>query len=156
MKRLPILLLLLVHFSAFASDATGEITRENVLAQMNAYRADAGLSPLHLEARLIKAADDRMRDMEDAGYWSHESPTGLSPFTWMIARDYPFVAAAENLAMGFDTAPFLVESWMESPGHRENIMSPLYEDCGIAIIDGATTGRASGKSIVVLFGKPRH
>jgi uncharacterized protein YkwD len=42
---------------------------------------------------------------------------------------------------------------MESHGHRENILSPQYEDCGIAIIDGATTGRATGKSIVVLFGK---
>ena len=43
---------------------------------------------------------------------------------------------------------------MESPGHRDNILSPLYMDCGVAIIDGSTKGRATGKSIVVLFGRP--
>jgi len=152
----PLILALLLAVPTFASDANNEITAQNVVAQMNAYRAGAGLAPLRLDARLAKAADDRMRDMEESGYWSHESPTGMSPFTWLTARDYAFEAAAENLAAGFDTAHFLVASWMESPGHRENILSPLYEDCGIAIIDGATTGRATGKSIVVLFGKAQR
>jgi uncharacterized protein YkwD len=152
MKRLVLALLLAVP--AFASDATNEITAETVLAQMNAYRVEAGLAPLHIEARLTKAAEDRMRDMEDGGWWNHESPSGLSPFTWLTLRDYMFQAAAENLASGFETVRLLVSSWMESQGHRDNILSPLYEDCGIAIIDGATTGRAMGKSVVVLFGKP--
>jgi uncharacterized protein YkwD len=59
----------------------------------------------------------------------------------------------ENLATGFETARLLVQSWMESPGHRANIMSSDYEDCGVAIIDGSTTGPANGKAIVVLFGR---
>src|SRR5688572_11255813 len=151
MKRL-LLFLLLLPAAAFA-DARNEITPDNVVARMNAYRAEAGLAPLRLDERVTLAARDRMRDMEDTGYWSHESPTGMSPFTWLMVRDYAFSAAAENLASGFETATFLVDSWMESHGHRENILSPQYEDCGIAIIDGATTGRATGKSIVVLFGK---
>jgi uncharacterized protein YkwD len=61
--------------------------------------------------------------------------------------------AAENLANGFETARLLVESWMESPGHRANILGPSYSDCGIAIIEGSTKGPARGKSIVVLFGR---
>jgi uncharacterized protein YkwD len=150
MKRL-LLLLLLLPATAFAD--TNEITPENIVARMNAYRADAGLAPLRLDDRVTLAARDRMRDMEDTGYWSHDSPAGMSPFTWLTVRDYSFSAAAENLASGFETATFLVDSWMESHGHRENILSPRYEDCGIAIIDGATTGRATGKSVVVLFGK---
>ena len=150
MKRL-LLLLLLLPATAFAD--TNEITPENIVERMNAYRAEAGVAPLRLDDRITLAARDRMRDMEDTGYWSHESPTGMSPFTWLIVRDYSYSAAAENLASGFETAKFLVESWMESHGHRENILSPQYEDCGIAIIDGATTGRATGKSIVVLFRK---
>ncbi|HJQ38854.1 MAG TPA: CAP domain-containing protein [Thermoanaerobaculia bacterium] len=151
---MKLLLALLLAVPLFASDATNEITADTVLAQMNAYRAEAGLAPLHIEARLSKAAEDRMRDMEDGGWWSHESPSGLSPFTWLTLRDYTFQAAAENVASGFETVRLLVASWMESRGHRENIMSPMYEDCGIAIIDGATTGRAMGKSVVVMFGKP--
>ena len=150
MKRL-LLLLLLLPATAFAD--TNEITPENIVARMNAYRADFGLAPLRLDERVTLAARDRMRDMEDSGYWSHEAPNGMSPFTWLTVRDYSFSAAAENLASGFETAKFLVESWMESHGHRANILSPQFEDCGIAIIDGATTGRATGKSIVVLFGK---
>jgi len=153
MKRL--ILAVLIAVPLFASDASNEITPANVVALMNEYRADAGLPPLRIDARITRAAEDRMRDMEETGYWSHESPTGMSPFTWLAARDYTFEAAAENLASGFETARFLVASWMESHGHRDNIMSAEYEDCGVAIIDGATTGRATGKSIVVLFGRPR-
>jgi uncharacterized protein YkwD len=51
------------------------------------------------------------------------------------------------------TARLLVQSWMESHGHRANILSTDYEDCGIAIIDGSTLGPATGKSIVVMFGR---
>jgi uncharacterized protein YkwD len=153
MKRLiPVLLLMQICVGVFASDANTEITPENVLALMNVYRAEAGLAPLAMDARLTRAANDRMRHMEDVGYWSHEAPDGMSPFVWMTARDYDFARAAENLAAGFDTVGFLVSSWMESPGHRENIMNPELEDCGIAVIEGSTTGRATGKSIVVLFG----
>ena len=149
---MKLLVSLLLATSVFASDATIEITRQNVLAKMNAYRAEAGLPPLREDPRLTRAAEDRMRDMEEGSYWSHESPDGLSPFAWLTARDYSFAAAAENLAAGFETVGFLVSSWMESPGHRANIVSPAYEDCGIAIIDGSTKGPATGKSIVVLFG----
>ena len=144
---LPILL-----FAALPLAAT-EITRDNVLSSMNAYRAERDLPPLHFDARLQKAADDRMRDMEELEYWSHESPDGRSPFTWLRAENYDFEFAGENLAAGFETNEVLVSSWMESKGHRDNIMSPLYIDCGIAIIDGSTRGRAVGKSVVVMFGR---
>jgi uncharacterized protein YkwD len=97
-----------------------------------------------------------MHDMEDLGYWSHESPDGRSPFLWLHSRGYLYSSAAENLAAGFETAPLLVSSWMESPGHRQNIMSADYQHCGIAIIDGSTKGPATGKSIVVLFGSNRR
>jgi len=139
-------------FPAFAND----ITRENVLDAMNAYRAERGLPPLHFDARLQKATDDRMRDMEELEYWAHESPDGRSPFSWLRAESYDFSFDGENLACGFETNEVLVQSWMESPGHRDNIMSPLYTECGIAVIDGSTRGRAAGKSIVVMFGRPRN
>ena len=150
MKRLLFLLLLSVPL--FAAD--DEITRENVLALMNAYRAEANLPPLYFNAKLQHAAESRMRDMEDGGWWSHESPEGTSPFVWLTAADYKYANAAENLAAGFETARLLVKSWMESPGHRGNIMGVQYADCGIAIIDGRTDRAAEGKSVVVLFGRP--
>ncbi|HUP62677.1 MAG TPA: CAP domain-containing protein [Thermoanaerobaculia bacterium] len=140
--------------SAAAVHNQSQITRERVIELMNAYRAEVGLPPLREDARLNKAAEDRMRDMEDQAYWSHESPAGVSPFAWITARGYSYNAAAENLATGFETAGLLVASWMESPGHRASILSPDFHDCGIAIIDGATTGPSTGRSVVVLFGAP--
>jgi uncharacterized protein YkwD len=149
------LLLLLASVSAFAEDASNEINIANVVALMNEYRAEKGLPPLREDARLTKAANDRVRHMEELGYWNHQAPDGMSPFVWLMARDYAYRTAAENLASGFETARVLVESWMESPGHRDNIMTPEFSDCGIAIIDGTTTGPATGKSIVVLFAAPQ-
>lgn len=152
MKRL--LLILLFSVRAFAASGDNEITAENVTALMNAWRAEAGMGPLRLDTKLTKAAESRMQDMIDGEWWSHESPEGTSPFVWVTAHDYDYVAVAENLAAGFETARLLVESWLESPGHRANILNPMYADCGIAIIEGRTDRRSSGKSIVVLFGRP--
>jgi uncharacterized protein YkwD len=149
MKRLLLLLL----FSARLFAAENEITVENVTALMNAYRAEAGVGPLRVDTRLARAAEMRMQDMLDGEWWSHQSPEGTPPFVAITAADYNYVAAAENLAAGFDTARVLVESWMESPGHRANIVNPLYADCGIAVIEGRTDRRGSGRSIVVLFGR---
>lgn len=151
MKRL--LLILLFSARVFAS-GDNEITAENVTALMNAWRAEAGVGPLRLDAKLTRAAEARMQDMIDGEWWSHASPEGTPPFVAITASGYNYVAAAENLAAGFETARLLVESWMESPGHRANIVNPLYADCGIAIIEGRTDRRGSGKSIVVLFGRP--
>jgi uncharacterized protein YkwD len=139
--------------AAAAADSSNQITAENILRLMNEYRLDAGLPLLKSETRLEQAAADRMRHMEDVGYWNHTSPDGMSPFVWMAVRAYRYQYASENLASGFETARLLVDSWMESPGHRANILSSDAEDCGIAVIEGATTGPSVGRSVVVLFGK---
>ena len=149
MKRL--LLLLAFSVRVFAND--NEITADNVTALMNAYRAEAGMGPLRIDGKLTKAAEARMQEMIDGEWWSHDAPDGTSPFVWLTANDYNYVAAAENLAAGFETARLLVQSWIESPGHRANILNPMYADCGIAVIDGRTDRRADGKSIVVMFGR---
>ena len=157
MKRL--LVLLLFSFAA-AAQSSNEINAANVLRLMNEYRAQEGLLPLNEDVLLDQAAADRMRHMEEESFWSHESPGGLSPFHWLGQRDYRYRTAGENLATGFETARLLVQSWMESSGHRANILSAEYEDCGIAIIDCSTLGPATGKSIVVMFGTrmaaPQH
>lgn len=141
-------------FAALALPAFAiDITTESVLSSMNDCRLRNGLPPLREDPRLDLAAADRMRDMEDLEYWAHESPDGRSPFLWLRPRGYTYRYAGENLAAGFETTELLVSSWMESEGHCENILSPQYDDCGIAIIDGSTKGRATGKSIVVMFGR---
>jgi uncharacterized protein YkwD len=154
MTRLLLAVALLLSGAAFASDSN-EITVENVLRLLNERRAQSSLRPLAADERLMRAANDRMRHMEEESYWAHRSPDGLSPFSWVTLRSYEFRSVGENLACGFETVRMLVEAWMESPGHRANILSDDYEDCGIAIIDGSTKGPANGKSIVVMFAKKK-
>ena len=146
--RIVLLALAFVATPLFAA----EITRTAVIDAMNARRAEMGLAPLREDARLDKAAEDRIRDMEELGYWSHIAPDGRPPFLWLRVRNYDYRAAGENLASGFDTTDLMVQSWMESEGHRANIMSTAFQDCGIAIIEGSTKGPANGSSVVVLFG----
>lgn len=156
MKRFLLAVLTLCATATMhAAGVRNDITIDTVIQLMNEERAAAGLPPLAADPRLTQAADDRMRHMEEEGFWAHRSPDGVTPFTWLRVRAYDFERAGENLASGFETARLLVESWMESPGHRANILSPDFVDCGIAIIDGSTQGPATGKSVVVLFGKKR-
>ncbi|HEY3055934.1 MAG TPA: CAP domain-containing protein [Thermoanaerobaculia bacterium] len=149
MRKLLILAIALLASRALASD----ITRTSVVAEMNVRRIAFGVLPLREDARLDQAADDRVTDMEEQNYWAHISPAGKQPFEWLRPHGYDFHYAAENLASGFDTVELLVDAWMESKGHRENILSPVYNDCGVSIIEGGTTGRAAGKSIVVMFAR---
>lgn len=152
--------MLVMASAAFAADgpavnsaAAAAITPESVLEEINRERAGAGLDPLRDDFRLRLAAEDRMRDMVELAYWSHESPDGLSPFAWVRLHGYQHASLGENLASGFETAGVLVESWMESKGHRANILEPQFRDAGIAVLEGATTRRAAGNSVVILFGR---
>lgn len=155
MKWTLFAVLLAVATAAGGEDFSNEIDAGNVRRLMNAYRAEAGLLPLLSNDRLTRAAESRMQDMADGGWWNHVSPEGVSPFVWLTQAGYPYAAAGENLAVGFETARLLVKSWMESPGHRANILGAEFNECGIAIIEGSTRGPATGHSIVVLFGR-RH
>ncbi len=129
------------------------ITVGSVLAEMNRVRAAHGLAPFRDDFRLRAAAEDRMSDMIELAYWSHESPDGQSPFVFVPLRGYRHKTLGENLASGFETVELLVESWMESKGHRENLLNPEFVDVGIAVIDGSTLKRATGRSVVVIYGR---
>ncbi len=151
MRKLTVLAVALVAAATFAS----EITPASVVAEMNVRRATFGLPPLHEDTRLDGAAADRIADMEDLGYFDHVSPDGREPFVWLRPHGYSYQFAGENLASGFDTVEVLLDAWMESKGHRQNILSPLYRDCGVAVIDGLPMRAAAGKTIVVLFGRQK-
>jgi uncharacterized protein YkwD len=136
-----------------APPAKTPISAESVLAEMNRIRAANGLPLLREDFRLRHAAEDRMADMIELAYWSHESPDGHSPFVFVPLRGYRHSRLGENLASGFETTELLVRSWMESQGHRENVLEPGFTDVGIAVIDGGTRRRSAGRSVVVIFGR---
>lgn len=158
MRSRPIqrVLIVLLSCTVFLPSASAEeITTDSVLRTMNAYRRVEGLGPYVTDPRMMAAAEDRMRHMEELGYWAHKAPDGTLPFVWLEKRKFDFSMAGENLAESFETVEILVDSWMHSEGHRANILSPSYTTVGIAIIEGRVRQRGVGRSVVVLFAREK-
>lgn len=110
-----------------------------VVALVNQERAAYGLSPLTLSADLSDGARLKSQDMRDSRYFDHNSPTYGTPFEMMRSLGITYWAAAENIAMGYRTAEAVVNGWMNSPGHRANILSDKYTEIGVGHVDGYWT-----------------
>lgn len=104
-----------------------------VVTLVNAERAKAGLPPLTANWQLSRIARYKSQDMIDKGYFSHTSPTYGSPFTMIQSFGLNFSAAGENIAMGQPTPEEVMTAWMNSPGHRSNILSPAYSEIGVGL-----------------------
>ncbi|WP_075617777.1 CAP domain-containing protein [Paenisporosarcina indica] len=107
---------------------------QQVLTLTNQERSKEGLKPLAADTALMASARAKSADMSNNNYFSHNSPTLGSPFDQMKARGITYRAAAENIAMGQRTAAEVVQGWMESPGHRANIMNGNYTHIGIGYV----------------------
>ncbi|MCZ2258246.1 CAP domain-containing protein [Sporosarcina sp. G11-34] len=112
-------------------DASISAIEKAVLDLTNAERQKAGLKPLQTDSKLMNSARQKSTDMASKGYFSHTSPTYGSPFDQMKANGVTYKSAAENIAMGQRTAAEVVKGWMESPGHRQNILTPGFTHIGI-------------------------
>ena len=102
-----------------------------VLSLTNAERQKAGLAPLQSDSKLMDSARAKSKDMATKNYFSHTSPTYGSPFDQMKSFGISYRSAAENIAMGQRSAEEVVKAWMESPGHRQNILGANFTHIGI-------------------------
>ena len=126
---------------------------EKVVAEMNRERASRGLKPLRVNDELSAAAVDRIDDMFTKHYFNHVSPDGLQPWTWADKRGYSYRAIGENLAVGYPTAAAVVDGWMHSPGHRANVLQPVFDEVGVAVAAQAPERRFTGPTVVALYGE---
>ncbi len=131
----------------FATD----IHVEQLLASTNEKRRQAGLPELSLNAQLSQAAANKAVDMFANGYWSHTSPNGKTPWEFIVSTGYRYSVAGENLAKNFLTSLSVVDAWMASATHRENILKPGYEDVGFAVVNGILNGEET-TLVVQMFG----
>lgn len=106
---------------------------------VNEERASNGLDPLTISQELTVKSRIKSQDMKEQGYFSHNSPTYGSPFEMMKKLGITYRSAGENIAMGYRTAEAVVNAWMNSPSHRENILSTRYTAMGIGHTDGYWT-----------------
>lgn len=104
-----------------------------VVKLVNAERSKRGLAPLKQNWQLSRVARYKSQDMINKGYFSHTSPTYGSPFQMMEAFGVKFTAAGENIAYGQKTPSEVMNAWMNSPGHRSNILSSSYQEIGVGL-----------------------
>lgn len=108
---------------------------QQVAALVNAERAKYGLAALTLDETLCGYARVKSQDMHDQGYFSHTSPTYGSPFDMMRSFGVSYRSAGENIAMGNSTPETVVAAWMNSEGHRANILSANYTTLGVGYVE---------------------
>jgi uncharacterized protein YkwD len=107
-----------------------------VLKLTNDERAKGGCGPLRTNSALTKAAEAHAADMVDRHYFAHDSLDGRSPFDRMKSAGYRGGAMAENIAVGYKSPAAVVEGWMNSEGHRKNILNCTYTVIGIGYDSG--------------------
>lgn len=129
MRILSFLLALLLFMpSAFATTTSAY----RVLALINIEREERGLARLIMDEKLSRAAHAHAVDMSHRGYFSHTSPNGLGMTSRLRKAGASYSSAGENIARGHDSAVSVVDGWMNSRGHRRNILQRAFRKVGIA------------------------
>ena len=105
-----------------------------VVRLVNDVRKANGLKPLLQDWQLSRVARYKSQDMRDLGYFSHTSPTYGSPFNMMKSFGISYKTAGENIAKGYSTPKAVVDAWMNSSGHRANILNPSYTHIGVGFV----------------------
>lgn len=118
---------------AIATSDRDRLIRQ-VLQLTNSYRQQAGLQPLRLNDTLTTAAYTHSLDMATHDFFGHVGFNGSTLFNRLDAAGYRYTSAGENIAAGFTTASTVVQAWMNSPLHRQNILTPFLEEVGIGFV----------------------
>lgn len=126
-----------------------------VIVQLtNQERGEDTLQPLRHNSVLDAAATMKAKHMAENEYFAHFSPDNVSPWHWFREAGYQYVHAGENLAIHFSDSDEVVQAWMESPTHRDNIMNGQFMEIGVGTARGTYQGFPT-TYVVQLFGTPR-
>ena len=130
-----------------------DITVDKLYQLTNQQRTQNNLPLLIYNDQLSRAAEQKARDMFANSYWSHYSPSGTSPWDFITSQGYKYEFAGENLAKNFIFSDNVVDAWMASSSHRENLLRGDFTEVGFARVDGILDGQET-TLIVQFFGKP--
>ncbi len=119
----------------------------------NETRIDNNLDPLITSPDLERVAQLKADHMAENGYFAHNSPDGVTPWYWFGVAGYKFIYGGENLAIDFADSVDVNAAWLNSPGHRENILNSNFTEVGIATAEGTYDGHAT-VFVVQTFGTP--
>ena len=133
----------------FATD----VTVDKLYQLTNDQRLSHGLTTLSYNQTLAEAARAKAQNMFANNYWAHFGPNGETPWQFMQSAGYTYQYAGENLAKNFLISQGVIDAWMNSKTHRENILRPEYQEVGFAIVNGVLNGEQT-TLVVQMFGTP--
>jgi len=121
------------------------LVKSKIIAETNIQRYNNGLLlPLIENAKLSQAALAKANDMFAKQYFEHVSPTGVGPGDLVKSYGYEYIVTGENLILGnFKDEKEVVQLWMDSPGHRANILNERFTEIGVAIVKGTYKGQTA-------------
>lgn len=131
----------------------GELTADALLECTNSIRSEYHLQPLIPNEQLESAAHEKLKDMEEYGYWAHGNPiTGEMPWDFVDRAGYYYRTTGENLALGFTSARAICDAWAASGTHLANIVNESFQEAGFAIDRANLHKNGKGILVVQMFG----
>ena len=149
-----ILFQILPKFAPGVLGYASNINVSDLLNDTNQVRNENGLKTLRLNPELTEAAQKKAEHMFANNYWAHIAPDGTTPWDFVLAESYDYSYAGENLAKNFNNSDSVVEAWINSPSHKENLLSTNYDEIGFAVVNGVLDGYET-TLVVQMFGRPR-
>lgn len=132
------------------------VSQAGLLSATNTQRSNNGVAVLTSSSLLNAAAQAKANDMITRNYWSHQTPDGQQPWVFITNAGYQYLAAGENLAYGYMTSAATVTGWMNSPGHKANLLSTNYTEVGFGIANSANfVGNGEQTVVVAMYAKPQ-
>lgn len=163
-KSLAVYLFIAIMLKVFATGALffiypdpasmARIIAEEMIQLTNQARKEDGEPLLKVSPVLSKAALQKGEDMMQRGYFSHDTPEGKKPWSWIDKKDYDYIFAGENLAMDFTSGEMIQKAFMKSPSHRRNILDIDFKEIGVAVVSGKMFGNDTD-ILVIFFGTKR-
>ncbi len=145
---------LVQYFVVFnKTDFLALVLPDALVSQTNEKRLENNASNLTINPILTRAAELKAKDMASKGYFAHNTPDGKTPWYFLEQVNYKYKYAGENLAVNFSESRDVTEAWMNSPGHRANIVKKEYTEIGIATAEGIYEG-SPATFVVQFFGTP--
>lgn len=135
------------HGSVLGANTTMSIS--TLLSDTNGQRNSNNERALADNAALNQAAQAKANDMVQKNYWSHNSPDGVTPWSFITKAGYNYQAAGENLAYGFTSSEAVINGWMQSQEHRANILNANYIDVGFGMAT-SNNYQNNGPEVVVV------
>jgi uncharacterized protein YkwD len=124
--------------STVVSQGFGDFEQQ-VIDLTNQERTQRGLAPLSMNLKLNVSAEKHSQEMATKNYFSHQGSNGSQPWDRMRVEGYNYSRAAENIAFGQTTPQQVVNDWMNSTGHRQNILNANLKDIGVGYYNGYWT-----------------